>query len=188
MSALVPLTAGVVLRPATVRDAAAIAAVRVASWRATYRGMMPDDYLDDMDVGDSTELWAKVLSTAPSKLVAVYVAESDAGVVGFASGNLLAEKKFGLDAELGAVYLMPHVQRAGIGRRLVAAVANTLMSRDATGLVVWVIAGNKPAREFYKQLDATLLVEQPFEWDGLDMLEAGYGWRDLPALVRVCGK
>lgn len=188
MTRVVPLRDGIVLRPATVRDAAAIASVRVASWRATYRGVIPDAYLDAMEVGDSTELWAKILSTAPSKLVAVYVAESADGVMGFASGNLLSEPKFGLDAELGAVYLMPQVQRSGIGRRLVAMVANTLAARDATGLIVWVIADNKPARRFYEQLGAELLIEQPFSWDGHDLIEAGYAWRNLQALTAACGE
>jgi hypothetical protein len=34
------------LRRATPEDAAALAAVEVRSWRAAYRGLMPDAYLD----------------------------------------------------------------------------------------------------------------------------------------------
>lgn len=186
MSNVIPLKTGVVLRPATVKDAAGIAEVRVASWRATYRGMIPDAYLDSMEVSDSTELWARVLSAGQTKSVAVYVAESGEGIVGFASGNLLAEEKFGLNAELGAVYLVPKLQRTGIGRRMVSMVANTLATRGASGMIVWVIADNKPARKFYERLDATLLKEQPFNWDGLDLVEVGYGWRDLDALAIAC--
>jgi hypothetical protein len=36
------------LRRATVADAEAIAAVRVEGWQTTYRGMIPDQYLDEM--------------------------------------------------------------------------------------------------------------------------------------------
>ncbi|MBC7501868.1 MAG: GNAT family N-acetyltransferase [Herminiimonas sp.] len=149
---------------------------------------MPDAYLDAMDVGESTELWAKVLSMAPGKMIAVYVAETSDGVIGFASGNLLAEAKFGLDAELGAVYLMPHAQRSGIGRRLVAMVANTLAARGANGLIAWVITENKPARQFFAQLGAQLLIEQAYTWEGDDLIEAGYAWRDLAALAQACGE
>ena len=46
-----------------------------------------------------------------------------------------------------------------------------------------MIAGNKPARAFYERLGGELLVEQPFQWDGMDLVEAGYGWRDLAALA-----
>ena len=31
-----------------------------------------------------------------------------------------------------------------------------------------------------------LLVEQPFEWDGVDLVEVGYGWRDPDALLAAC--
>ncbi len=51
------------------------------------------------------------------------------------------------------------------------------------GLIVWVIAGNKAARAFYEKLGAELLIEQPFTWDGMELVEAGYGWRNLDSLV-----
>jgi GNAT superfamily N-acetyltransferase len=178
--------ADVLIRPATPNDAPAIARVRVESWRTTYKGMIPDTYLSGMNVEDSAALWHKVLCAGAST-TSVFVAQDAAGIVGFASGNMLSEPKHGLDAELSAVYLVREAQRAGVGRRLVAHVAAAQRSFGATGLIVWVIAGNKPARAFYEMLDAELLIEQPFTWDGMDMLEAGYGWRDLDALVGTAG-
>ena len=43
------------------------------------------------------------------------------------------------------------------------------------------------ARAFYEALGAALVVEQPFEWDDMPLVESGYGWRDLPALVAAAG-
>ena len=100
---------------------------------------------------------------------------------------MLAEPRFGLNAELTAVYLRREFQRVGLGRRLIAAVVDAQRLLGATGMIVWVIAGNKPARAFYEALGAELLVEQAFEWDGMELLEAGYGWRDLNALAAACG-
>ena len=74
-------------------------------------------------------------------------------------------------------------KNASIGRKLVAAVAAAQRAHEATGLIVWVIAGNKAARAFYERLAAELLIEQPFTWDGMDLVEVGYGWRDLSALI-----
>jgi GNAT superfamily N-acetyltransferase len=91
----------------------------------------------------------------------------------------LKEAKLGYDSELTAIYLEPSVQRAGIGRRLVAHVAATLASAGANNMLVWVLAENRQARQFYEMLGAELLVEQPFSWDGLDLQEAGYGWRTI---------
>ena len=173
---------GVTIRSATPADAAAIAQVRIDAWRTTYKGMIPDTYLAAMKVEDSTALWTKILTAGPNS-TSVFVAESATGVVGFAAGHMLSEPKHGLDAELSAVYLTRDAQRAGLGQRLVATIAAAQQAHGATGLIVWVIAGNRPARAFYEKLGAELLVEQPFTWDGMDLVEAGYGWRDIASLV-----
>jgi hypothetical protein len=57
----------------------------------------------------------------------------------------------------------------------------------ATDFLTWVIAQNRGARTFYEALGGELLVEQPFRWDGTDLIEAGYGGRDPEALIRACG-
>jgi ribosomal protein S18 acetylase RimI-like enzyme len=171
-------TDSIFLRPATPDDAEGIAIVRIDSWRKTYRGIIPDTYLDSMDVEDSMTLWRRVL-TAASVTTSVFVAELDGDVVGFAAGKMLDEEKFGLNAELAAIYLEPEIQRAGIGRSLVRMVAAAHQAQGAHGLIAWVIARNKIARQFYEKLGAELLIEQSFNWDGMDLVEAGYGWRDL---------
>jgi len=170
------------IRLATPHDATAIAQVRVMAWRTTYRGMIPAAYLDAMKVEDSAALWERILTASPNT-TSTFVAEVEGLVVGFASGLMLPEPKLGFDAELSAVYLEREYQRQGVGRRLVARVAAAQQAHAATGLIAWVIAGNKGARAFYESLGAELIVEQPFNWDGMDLVEAGYGWRDLNALA-----
>ena len=175
----------IALRRAMAGDAPAIARVRIESWRTTYRGMIPDAYLDGMQIDASTAIWERVLSAGPST-ASVFVAERADEVVGFASGAMLKEPKFGIDAELVAIYLRREFQHVGLGRRLVGAVVEAQGAYGATGLLTWVIAGNKAARSFYERLGGELLVEQPFQWDGMDLVEAGYGWRDLRALAEAC--
>ena len=174
------------IRPAAIADAAAIAQVRVDAWRDTYRGMIPDAYLANMSVPGSTAVWQRILNTHSDR-TSVFVAEDASGVIGFASGNLRDPRKLGFDAELSAIYVRPERQRGGIGRRLVSVIAAARRAQGATGLIVWLIAGNKAARAFYEALGGELLVEQPFQWDGLDLVEAGYGFRDLNALAAIGG-
>jgi GNAT superfamily N-acetyltransferase len=172
---------GVTIRRAEAGDAAAIAQLRIDAWRATYRGMMPDAYLDAMNLSDSAAFWSRILGAA-SPHASVYVAVEGDRIVGFAAGNRRDPPKLGFDAELSAIYLAAERKRRGLGRRLVAAVAADQRQRGATGLVTWVIAKNQGARAFYEALGGELLVEQPFQWDGIDLVEAGYGFRDLDAL------
>jgi len=76
----------IVIRPACAGDAEAIARVRVDSWRETYRGMIPQAYLDAMKLEQSRALWEKVL-TAGSTAVSVFVAERGAEIVGVSVGR-----------------------------------------------------------------------------------------------------
>ena len=173
------------LRRAIAGDAPAIARVRVDAWRTTYRGMVPEAYLDGMQVDASTAMWDRVLTAGPNT-TSVFVADHAGDIVGFASGAMLGEPKYGIDAELVAIYLRREFQHVGLGRRLVGAVVDAQRTHGATGLLTWVIAANKVARAFYERLGGELLVEQPFQWDGVDLVEVGYGWRDLPALAEAC--
>ncbi|MGS0740496.1 N-acetyltransferase family protein [Glaciimonas sp. GG7] len=167
------------VRRATVADAAFIAAVRIDSWRATYRGIVPVAYLDGMNVEESAALWTRVLS-AESDAACVFVAEINRVIVGFAAGMTLSTPKSGFDSELTALYLHPSVQRAGIGRRLVAHVASTLGNAGANNMLTWVLSQNEIARQFFTKLGAELIVEQTFSWnDELDLQETGYGWRTI---------
>ena len=152
---------------------------------AAIRGIVPDAYLAAMRVEDSEGLWQRVLTAAPNR-TSTFVAEDGAGIVGFASALMLREPRFGLDAGLSAPYLQAVWLRTGIGRQLVGGVVLAQRSPGATGFLTWVIAQNRGARTFYEKIGAELLVLQPFEWDGVDLVEAGYGWRDPDALLAAC--
>ena len=92
------------IRPASVDDAQPIARVRIDCWRSTYRGLIPDAYLDAMEIDASAALWTRVLSAATDR-ASVFVADDDGDIVGFAAGNLLEEPRHGLNAELSAAYV-----------------------------------------------------------------------------------
>ena len=179
---LAPANRAATIRRAATDDARAIAQVRVDAWRTTYAGMVPAAYLAAMSVDANTAQWQRILTAGPNT-TSVFVADDGGDVAGFACGNMLPEPKHGFDAELTAIYLRRDRQRAGLGRRLVGAVAAAQREHGASGLLTWVIAANRAARAFYERLGADLVIEQPFQWDGLDLIEAGYGWRDLDALA-----
>ncbi len=72
------------IRRATVEDAAAIARVRVDTWRSAYRGILPDELLDGLDPAESAVRWRRGLETLNPDRVA-YVADAGGAIVGFAS-------------------------------------------------------------------------------------------------------
>jgi hypothetical protein len=75
------------IREAGITDAATIARVHVDSWRTTYVGIVPIDYLAGLSYEQREEKWRRILSM-PAGLECVYVAEDATGnVIGFACGG-----------------------------------------------------------------------------------------------------
>ena len=179
----------VTIRLATPADAPAIAQVRVDAWRTTYRGMIPDAYLDgDEGRGQHGAVGASVLVRRARTRPTRSSPRSTAGSSASRRASCSPSRSTASTAELTGIYLVR--ERAARGHRHAASSPPSprRSARTApTGLIVWVIAGNKAARAFYERSAPSSSVEQPFTWDGMDLVEAGYGWRDLPALIAAGG-
>jgi GNAT superfamily N-acetyltransferase len=172
------------IRSARPQDAAGIADVHVASWRTTYPGLLPDRYLVAMSERASRERWNRLLAD-PVKSDGTFVAvEAPFGVVGFACCGNQRSAIDGYGGEFFAIYLFDHAQGRGLGRRLMAAMAENLTGRGVNSAVVWVLRDN-PARWFYERLGGTRIAEHDLDFAGATVTETAYGWRDLASLARL---
>src|SRR5437879_13119833 len=55
------------IREADCADAPAVSRVHVDSWRTTYRGIVPDDYLARLSYERRTNIWMRILSDPESR-------------------------------------------------------------------------------------------------------------------------
>lgn len=139
------------LRDAVPADAHRIADVLARSWRAAYRGLIPDEVLADLSISVWEQRWSDALTTPPPNTGAV-VATIDGAIVGFAATGppLVATDR--ADPTLGdlyALYLDPDVWRRGIGTQLHAAALDRLRSCDFTHAGLWILDTNERALRFY---------------------------------------
>jgi GNAT superfamily N-acetyltransferase len=134
-----------IIREAHSTDALAIGRVQVDSWRTTYAGIVPADYLASLSYEQQGQFWERHISTL-SSAAAMYVAEAAAEeVVGFAhSGPERSGNKI-YTGELYAIYLLAAYQRQGLGRQLTRAVVNGLLQHGLPSMLVWVLAAILPA-------------------------------------------
>src|SRR2546429_3657474 len=72
-----------VIRRATAEDAAGIAVVHVLGWQTVYRGVIPQDYLDNLDPVQRAEMWVGRLAAQEWPRAGTLVATSGADVEGF---------------------------------------------------------------------------------------------------------
>jgi len=126
------------VRQARPEDLAAAEAVRIATWKKAYRGLVPDAYLDGLAVTDERVAWLQQRTET-----ATFLALDGEQPVGMAvRGPCRDEDRYG-GQELYALYVLPAWWGSGAAQLLWQA------AQPFTSL--WVLEGNARARRFYER-------------------------------------
>lgn len=166
-------------RTATEADVTRIAALHARSWQETYRGIMPDEFLDDEVEEERLEVWQeRFVEQVPNRQI--IVAEAGGQLAGFAC--VLT----GDDPVYGALLDNLHVSSAykgrGIGRQLMKQAAEWVQNQEAgSSFYLWVYEQNHPARAFYDSLGATN--QERIRGDNGFVLR--YVWPDMKPLLMI---
>jgi GNAT superfamily N-acetyltransferase len=180
------------IRPARIEDCPALARVIIDATISAFGGRVPDACLNWLTVEESAANWARNFEPGgldPGEYI--FVAEVERtdiiglAMVGLQSADHLQDEHITarFPRDLYSIQVDPAWQRRGIGRRLVAKVAEALLKDGVTSLLVRVLVDN-PNRIFYERLGAVLVGSQPYDWEGYSTQELLYGWDDI---CQFCG-
>ncbi|WP_026279601.1 GNAT family N-acetyltransferase [Thioalkalivibrio sp. ALgr3] len=163
------------IRRATIADATGIAQVHVESWKAIYRGHLPEEYLDSLSPERRARSWQQALSQGT---VEIAVSDTGSEITGFVSlAPSRDEDADDATGELTAIYLEPSIWHQGIGRDLMDWAKAAAVRRGWDKLTLWVLEGNTRARDFYAATGWRL--EGSTKNDsigGLQVVEVRYVW------------
>lgn len=124
-----------------------IAGLHTASWRASYRGILTDDYLDHQVEADRLRHWQAHVPELVDGLGEIYLATLESAAVGFVCIEIAAEHELG--AYVDNLHVLPQVHGQGIGKLLLDAAARWAQKHAANQLYLHVYEDNLPARRFY---------------------------------------
>ncbi|MFF2244014.1 GNAT family N-acetyltransferase [Arthrobacter sp. NPDC058130] len=151
------------VRAATEDDAARLAEIHIAAWRATYRGVMTDEYLDGLDAERAATAWRRNI-LEPREGTLHLVVQSGDEVVGFAIlGPATGDTATGT-GQVHAINVHPDWWAQGAGSILFAAAEQMFIERGYRRAFLWVAAGNNRAISFYNKrgwLDDGATLEDP---------------------------
>lgn len=164
------------IRPARDGDALGIAQVHVSSWQSNYRGIVPDDFLQNLTIEPRQRMWQRAIDTGRSVL---QVAEMDERIVGFVSGGTPQAPFKDYDAELYTIYILADHQGQGIGRKLFTVCVQELATRGHQSMFLWVLADNPDACGFYAHLGGDVVGEGSFDLPSASLKTVAYGWSNL---------
>jgi GNAT superfamily N-acetyltransferase len=171
------------IRHATAADAPGIARVHVDTWRSTYQDIVPQAFLDSLDVDARAKQWDEWLAREG---VHVFVAEDAGGVCGFISGGILHDgvhvAALNYDSEIYTLYVLAAAQGRGAGRELMGALAHRLVQDGLLRPVVWALEEN-PWCAFYERLGGKRVAQKTIEIGGAQLSDVAYGWDEIATLL-----
>ncbi|MED1114032.1 GNAT family N-acetyltransferase [Bacillus paramycoides] len=165
------------IRKATIHDAEGIAKVHVDSWRKTYKGIIPDDFLKNLSYEQRTKLWIQNIAREDNYVVVVENPEKE--IIAFADCSKRETNTVPNSSDLTSIYLLEEYQGKGIGKELLKQLFLQFKHLGYQKIFVEVLEDNK-TRYFYEHYGAKLckivqikigrkiLNELIYEWDNVD--------------------
>lgn len=131
------------LRPGD--DLFAVSRVYEEGWRAAYRGLLPQDYLDSIPAGK----WVPYLEQAGRESLLLLKGEKIVGTASCCASRMPELAGWG---EIVSLYLLPEYWGNSWGKSLLSAAVEQLESMGYRDLFLWVLEGNQRARAFYERM------------------------------------
>jgi ribosomal protein S18 acetylase RimI-like enzyme len=136
------------VRPASAKDAKAIAEIHVATWQAAYAGLMPAEFLASISVEKRLAFWREAIEFSEPQLMVATEEDQVIGFVGFDRSRDAGTKSS--TGEIWAMYVVPAHWRQGVGLLLWDAAREGLKDEGCTHVTLWVLLRNERALGFYE--------------------------------------
>lgn len=162
------------IRMARRRDLAELARLHARSWRDSYRGLLPDDYLDNQIDQEMHRHWTEA-RIEPDDLVLV-AEQQNGGILGFIAVWCRP------DPFIDNLHVATDGRSQGVGTRLMAAAARCLLERGQSTAFLWVFEDNRRAVAFYERLGGKRTDRMIKPVFGNDVVQIKLEWTDLAEL------
>ncbi|MCM3094358.1 GNAT family N-acetyltransferase [Cytobacillus sp. AMY 15.2] len=168
------------IRKAKLDDALGIAKVHVDSWRTTYKGIIPNDFLNNLSYEQRTESWKKNIAREDNYVV---IAENKEGqIIGFADAWKRDNNAVENSGDLTSIYLLEEYQGKGIGKKLFRELFRHIKQLGYGKVFVEVLEENK-TRFFYEYYGAKLVKTVQIKIGGKILNELIYEWNNVDEVI-----
>ena len=138
---------GLTIAAANFDDLPEIADVHVKSWQETYKGLVPQSYLDALEVSTRLEKWQVWFRQGQGDgLILARIADRVVGFISFGQGR---DQDRPDSAEIYALYLLKENCSQSLGYQLYQAALGKLKADGFSQVYLWVLDTNRNAIEAY---------------------------------------
>ena len=161
------------IRKALENDSKEIASLIIRGWKTAYRGLITDDYLDNMSLEFLQNKWKKsIISQNEDDNIFVYEEDNQIlGIIRFGALQDKESKKY--NAEIHVLYVEPSLKRNGIGSKLFNYAKEYFINHGNTNLIIWCLKGNSQGLNFYKKMGGQIVSNRKTIVNNVEVEEFG---------------
>lgn len=136
------------IRPATQRDAKAVAEIQVSVNQVAYQGLVPDADINTMRPNERLAFWRDAIEYGEPQVQVALDGDTLIGFVGFDRSRDKGTKP--TVGEIWAIYVLPAYWDKGVGLALWDAAREGLQEEGCTQVTIWLPVGNERAMRFHE--------------------------------------
>lgn len=159
------------VRRARPEDAQRLSEVFQESWLGAYTGMVPHEHLTKLIARRNSAWWTET-ARRDQRLIVVEIGGIIAGYANFGPSRSRGSKR----GEIYEIYMAPDYQGLGLGEQLFEACRERLDRARFRGLVVWALAENHMALDFYWRRGGRPFAKANETMSGTKVPKIGYAW------------
>ena len=169
------------LRLAEERDLKKISEMYVENWKATYVGLVNQDFLDSLNVPDTIKKWKTHIEKDNH---GIYVAEKDKRIMGFAAFR--PEPNIDDCLYLDSLHVSKCSRKLGIGSILINQIAKRSEECGYSKMNISIVSGNERARRLYINNGAVHYEFEKIEFGGIASNVEYLMWHTLESFKQKC--
>ena len=162
------------IRRAKPNDAGAVADAHDEAWRTAYQGIIPGTELDRLINRRGPAWWDSAIRKG-SRIALLQFGDK---IAGYANYGRNRARSLYYDGEIYELYLRPEYQGLGFGRRLFTSARRDLGQSGLKSLVVWALADNEPAVEFYRTLGGKAVARSSERFGDKSLEKVAFAWNN----------
>ena len=149
-----------IIRKKERKDCKAIAHIVTIAWNETYRGIVPDSFLDNLFLNEE-ERANNSYNNFNEKENHQYVLEVDNNIVGFIKVGS-SNDNYDNCGEIYALYIINGYKGKGYGKKLIEVGIKELKEMKFNKMIIGCLEGN-PSNKFYEHIGGKLIEQRIFE-------------------------
>lgn len=150
-----------IIRKRTKEDCKALAHIVTVAWNETYRGIVPDEFLDNL-YSNEEERSNNSYNKFDEKDNHQYVLEVDGHIVGFVKVGESDETDYQNCGEIHALYIINGYKGYGFGKKLIDAGIKELKEMNFDKMIIGCLVGNS-SNKFYEHIGGKHIKRRIFE-------------------------